>query len=72
MEKKTQFNTDFLFTSPNFLTGAATIFNLAGNFYEHNSSKSEDEADCSAIANDFKIVGNDLEKTLSKYDLLNK
>ena len=62
MEKISQFNTDFLFSTPTYLSGAANIFNIGGNFYDYNSSKTEVEADCKAIRNDFKMVGIDLEK----------
>ncbi len=57
-----ELNTDFLFTTPTYLTGAATAFNLAGNFYEFNACESEAEADLLAIRNDFRIIGQDLAK----------
>jgi hypothetical protein len=62
MNNTDQFNTDFLFTTPSYLTGAATAFNLAGNFYEFNESETGNDADCKAIGNDFNIVGNDLRE----------
>ncbi|WP_419802334.1 hypothetical protein [Mucilaginibacter sp.] len=61
-----QNHTDFLFTTPSYLTGAATIFNLAGNFYEYNSCETGEEADRVAIANDFNITGDDLKKSISQ------
>lgn len=60
MNPKNKFQTDFLFTNSNFLTGAATVFNLTGNFYDYNMSNTPQEADCKAIGNDFKMVGADL------------
>ncbi len=66
MNKYETLYTDFLFTTPNYLTGAANIFNLAGNFYDFNSSESDDEADKMALKNDFKIVGRDLANTIGK------
>lgn len=62
MDKVNQFNTDFLFSTPSYLSGAANIFNIGGDFYEYNISSSQGEADCKAIRNDFNIVGSDLEK----------
>jgi hypothetical protein len=62
MNDTEQFSTDFLFTTPTFITGGATIFNIAGNFYDYNRSASGEEADCMAIKNDFNIVGNDLKQ----------
>jgi len=66
MEKIAQLNTDFLFSTPTYLSGASNIFNIGGNFYDYNISKSEAEADCKAIRNDFNIVGRDLENASSK------
>ncbi|WP_299289976.1 hypothetical protein [uncultured Mucilaginibacter sp.] len=66
MNNTEQNHTDFLFTTPTYLTGAATIFNLSGNFYEYNSCETGEEADRIAIANDFNITGDDLKKSISK------
>ena len=66
MNNTEQNHTDFLFTTPTYLTGAATIFNLSGNFYEYNSCETGEEADTIAIANDFNIAGDDLKKSISK------
>ena len=66
MNNTEQNRTDFLFTTPTYLTGAATIFNLSGNFYEYNSCETGEEADRIAIANDFNITGDDLKKSISQ------
>ena len=66
MDNSEQNYTDFLFTTPSYLTGAATVFNLNGNFYEYNTYESGEEADQIAIANDFMIVGNDLKKVIDQ------
>lgn len=66
MEKFNQFNTDFLFSTPTYLSGASNIFNIGGNFYDYNVSKSEAEADCKAIRNDFNMIGNDLDYAISE------
>lgn len=66
MKKQKRFVTDFLFSTPTFLSGAGTAINLAGNFYEFNSSDSDFEADKKAIENDFNMIGQDI------YDVIDK
>ncbi|WP_029280515.1 hypothetical protein [Pedobacter borealis] len=60
---------DFLFSNSSFITGAATIFNLSGDFYDYNSSASDIEADQKAICNDFKVVGEDLKSAIEEFTL---
>jgi hypothetical protein len=62
--KTKRFTTGFLFSSPSYLSGASTVINLAGNFYDYNSSDNEFEADEIAIENDFRMIGQDI------YDVL--
>ena len=64
MNNSDQFQTDFLFSNSSYLSGASNIFNLGGNFYEYNSSESEELADSKAIGNDFNIIGNDLTSAM--------
>jgi hypothetical protein len=66
MKKQKRFVTDFLFSTPTFLSGAGTAINLAGNFYDFNSSDSGFEADKKAIENDFNMIGQDI------YDVIDK
>ena len=68
MNKKNKFYTDFLFSTNTFLTGAGSAINLAGNYYEFNSSESELEADERAIRNDFNMIGQDLLEAMSKIE----
>lgn len=65
MNETNQYNTDFLFSTSNYLSGAATAFNLFGNFYEYNFSPTDNEADHKAISNDFDIIGNDLLRAIT-------
>ncbi|ELR72619.1 hypothetical protein C900_00998 [Fulvivirga imtechensis AK7] len=51
---------DFLFSKMNFLTGAGSVLNIAGNYYSFNSSKNEREADLKAIKSDWCSVGEDI------------
>jgi len=67
MNNTDSLNSDFLFTTPSYLTGAANVFNLAGNFYDYNRSESEQEADCKAIRNDFNIIAEDLKSCLKDF-----
>jgi len=66
MNNTDQFSTDFLFTTPTYLTGASNVFNLGGNFYAYNISTSESEADCKAIRNDFNMIGKDLDNAVTE------
>jgi hypothetical protein len=66
MKKQKRYSTGFLFSTPSFLSGAATVMNLAGNFYEFNSSESGFEADEKAIENDFCMIGQDFSDVVDK------
>jgi hypothetical protein len=52
--------TDFLVPRMTWLTGAGTVFNLAGRFYCYNTSETEEEADARAVFSDWSMVGEDL------------
>ena len=66
MKKQKRYTTGFLFSTPSFLAGAGTVINLAGNFYEFNSSDSGFEADENAIENDFRMIGQDISDVFEK------
>jgi hypothetical protein len=59
------FRTDFLTATPSALLGAATIFNLAGRFYEFNTSKNGPAADAMALRQDWRMVGQDIYKAVA-------
>ncbi len=59
------FRTDFLTATPSALLGAATIFNLAGRFYEFNSSQSGEAADSTALRQDWSMIGQDIRETMA-------
>lgn len=65
-KRKRRFVTSFLFSSPSFLTGAGTVINLAGNYYQYNTSRSDLEADSLAIACDFGVVGEDIRQAMDE------
>jgi len=65
MNKK-RYRTDFLFSTSTFLSGAGTVFNIAGNYYGFNSSESKSEADERALNSDWHIVGQDIEEAVNQ------
>ncbi len=69
MKELKKYTTGFLFSDSSFLSGAGTVINLAGNFYEFNISESENEADFIAIRNDFEVIGQDLKMAMEKTSL---
>lgn len=71
--KKRKFRTDFLYSSPDFLTGVGSVMNIQGNYFEFNTSKSGEEADFRALLSDWGVVGNDIsEAAKSLSDELSK
>ena len=60
MNFKVSARTDFLFAQPSFASGAARALDLFGKYSAYNSSDSEADADQSAIASDWFVVGADL------------
>ena len=60
MKKQKRYTTGFLFSTPSFLSGAGTVMNLSGNFYDFNASETGFEADQKALENDFRMVGQDI------------
>lgn len=60
MNEKNKCFTDFLFSTNSFIIGAGSAINLAGNYYEFNTSQSSNEADEKAIRNDFCMIGGDI------------
>ena len=66
MNKKNRYISDFLFTTPSFLSGAGTVINIAGNYYQFNESETDQEADNRAITSDFNMVGQDLLDVIEK------
>ena len=63
---KRRYKTDFLFSQMNFTVGAGSVLNLAGNYYEFNTSASDNEADLKALNSDWSSVGNDISESIKK------
>ncbi len=64
MKKQRRFTTGILYSTSSFLSGAATVINLGGNYYNFNSAETEIEADSQALANDFNLIGQDFNDIL--------
>jgi len=60
----------FLFPKSSALTGAGSILNIGGNYYDFNYSASEAEADQRAFAKDWGAVYHDLNTSFGR--LVNK
>lgn len=59
------FHTDFLTATSTPLTGAGTIWNILGNYYEYNQSNTPQQADALAIMQDWGMVSQDFRGALS-------
>ena len=59
-----RFYSDFVFSTPSYLTGAGTVFNIAGNYYRYNRSVTPAQADARAIRQDFAMIGQDVCDTV--------
>jgi hypothetical protein len=58
--KKAVFHTDFLFPDTGFWTGAGSVFNVSGNYFDFAVSKNESDADRKALSSDWGMVGQDI------------
>jgi hypothetical protein len=65
MSKKA-YRTDFLFPNSSFLTGAGSVFNIAGNYFGFNYSASDEQADSRALENDWGMIGEDILDVIKK------
>ena len=67
MKRQKKYTSGFLFSTPSFLTGAGTVINLAGNYYNFNYSDSNGDADRLAIEDDFRMIGQDIFTALDLF-----
>ncbi|MSS73359.1 MAG: hypothetical protein EXS64_17995 [Candidatus Latescibacteria bacterium] len=63
------YRTDFLFASPSFLQGMASIFDFGGFLLVFNQSRTPEEANEKAMRADWAMVGKDIQDALKKYSL---
>jgi len=68
MKKRVELQTDFLIPRTNFFVGIGSVLNLAGNYFEFNTSKTEKEADEKAIRSDWENVGRDIEAGRKEFE----
>ncbi len=71
MSKK-KYRTDILFPRPNMITGAGTVFNLAGKYFEFNVSASGEEADNIALSNDWGIIADHFKAVIAEKPITEK
>lgn len=57
--------TDFLCADGSLLIGAGSIFNVAGSYFDYNTT--EKDVDSRAIAADWKMVGQDIRDALDGF-----
>ena len=55
---------DFLYTTPNFLSGMASVLDIGGGLLQFNESRNENEADNLALRNDFNAVATDMRAAM--------
>lgn len=72
MKNQVNFITDFLFSTPSFTSGIGSVINIAGNYYEFNTSETGLDADEIALKNDFNMIGQDIKQSLDSIILENK
>nr|WP_322622984.1 hypothetical protein [uncultured Flavobacterium sp.] len=68
---KVKLNTDFLFPKMSFVIGLGSVLNLAGNYFEFNTSKTAEEADFKALKSDWNNVGNDIRLSKEEFERKN-
>lgn len=61
-----KYRTDFLFPNSSFITGMGSVFDLTGNYYSFNTSKTPEQADFKAIESDWGVVGDDIKKSVDE------
>lgn len=59
--------TDFLFAQPSFMEGLARLLDVGGLYDSYNERPTPEEADCIAIYNDWKAVGDDIRQAMAQF-----
>lgn len=57
-------DTGFLFATPSFWQGAASVLDMGGTLVEYNSSETIQEADARALASDWAVTGKDIKAAI--------
>ena len=56
--------TNYLLPKNNLLVGMGSVFNVAGNYFDYNYSKTGKQSDFTAIMSDWKNIGDDIRKSI--------
>ncbi len=59
--------TDYLYATPKYLLGMGSIFSIFGFYFKYNAVDRPDKADSFAIHNDWKVIGQDLQKAIDSF-----
>lgn len=51
----------------NFLIGIGSLFNICGDYFEHNCYISKIEDDFKALQSDWENIGNDIKVVITKF-----
>jgi len=65
-DKQTYIKSSPLIPNRGFIVGMGSVFNLGGNYFDYNYSRSPEAADFKAIKRDWELVGHDLSQAFSK------
>lgn len=57
--------TGVLFATPSFWVGIAQTFDFFGDFIVYNESRTPEEADAKALYNDWKMIGDDIQSSMT-------
>ncbi|HEY4526938.1 MAG TPA: hypothetical protein VJK53_03785 [Candidatus Paceibacterota bacterium] len=57
-----------LYAEPSFAEGIARIMDIGGTLQVYNASKTEQEADVTALKNDWRAVGDDIQTSIAQYE----
>lgn len=58
---------DFLFSTPSFISGFARVLDLYGTYDVYDTSSTEREADFRALSSDWHVVGQDIFGAMTQY-----
>jgi hypothetical protein len=64
LNREKKINSSRLYSTPNFVIGMGSIFNVAGSYFDYNYSNSGMIADKKAIVRDWEVVGSELKNAI--------
>jgi hypothetical protein len=62
-------NTGFLYSTPGFLSGMASVLDIFGNLGRYNYSRTGKEADFRALYSDYRMIGQDIEGAMESLEM---